>query len=112
MDNSLLSGSLFSSSSSSVGNSTLDSSSEDRHPGPVTDRPGNEDLVSLGLSPIHQENDPNTNSDTAGDQRECSQTVVTTKELEDAEFSSFHFWWSPIPVVVGEKGMGLVGLGR
>lgn len=110
MDNSLLSGSLFSSSSSSVGNSTLDSSSEDRHPGPVTDRPGNEDLVSLGLSPIHQENDRSTNSDTTGDQREGSQTVVTTKELEDAEFSSFHFWRSPIPVVVGEKGELDMGL--
>ena len=114
MDNSLLSGSLFSSSSSSVGNSTLDSSSEDRHPGPVTDTPGNEDLVSLGLSPIHQENDRNTNSDTAGDQkedqREGSRTVMTTKELEDAEFSSFHFWRSPIPMVVGEKGELDVGL--
>ena len=111
MDNSLLSGSLFSSSSSSsVGNSTLDSSSEDRHPGPVTDSPRNEDLVSLGLSPIHQENDRSTNSDTTGDQREGSQTVVTTKELEDAEFSSFHFWRSPIPVVVGEKGELDMGL--
>ena len=113
MDNSLLSGSLFSSSSSSVGNSTLDSSSEDRHPGPVTDSPRDEDLASLGLSastPIHQGNGHSTNSDTAGDQRDSSLTRRTTEEVEDAEYSSFHFWRSPIPMVVGEKGELDVGL--
>ena len=113
MDNSLLSGSLLSSSSSSVGNSTLDSSSEDRHPGPVTDSPRDEDLASLGLSastPIHQGNGQSTNSDSTGDQRDSSLTGMTTEEVEDAEYSSFHFWRSPIPMVVGEKGELDVGL--
>ena len=110
MDNSLLSGSLLNSSSSSVGNSTLDSSSGDRHPGPVTDSPRDEDLASLGLSastPIHPENGQSRNSDSTGDQRDSS---LTTEEVEDAEYSSFHFWRSPIPKVVGEKGELDVGL--
>ena len=108
MDNSLLSGSVFSSSNSSGGNSTLDSDSEDRHPGPVSGSPSSENPTSLGSAvntPVQREGGGDTG--TIGDQ--TSSGLVTAAE-EGAEFNNFQFWRSPVSAV-GGKGEFQAGLG-
>lgn len=108
MDNSLLGGSVFSSSDSSGGNSTLDSDSEDRHPGPVSDSPSSEKPTSSGSAvstPIRQEGGVDTG--TVGDQKENDSATAAE---EGAEFSNFQFWRSPISAV-GGKGEFQAGLG-
>ena len=108
MDNSLLGGSVFSSSDSSGGNSTLDSDSEDRHPGPVSDSPLSEKPTSSGSAvstPIRQEGGVDT-----GTVRDQKKNDSATAAEEGAEFSNFQFWRSPISAV-GGKGEFQAGLG-